>query len=530
MKAGAGRWLAGVTIVLVLLTTLPYLVGYAQQGEDWIFSGFVFGVEDGNSYIAKMNRGSSGDWLFRTPYTTELQRGVIAQLPYLLLGKLASGDGLHPQLVALFHLFRVLSIPVLVLASYRLIGQFVDDEFWRRWAVLVSIAGGGLGWILLLIDAPGGLHGPPLEFYSPESFGFLAVYGIPHLIMGRALLLLAMDQYLQAPGRPSRGWSAGLLLLLMGFFQPITMITGYALIGLHQVILAVWSTLSGQSEGWKLGFKAAARSVLVPAPLVLYNIWAFSRDPYLRQWAGQNVIRSPAPGHYLLSFSLLLMPALAGIRRLWREGSAPGMLLLSWVLAFPVLAYFPHNLQRRLPDGIWVAITTLAAIGLAKWAGSGRLRTGASVALVTASLLSSFVLILGGLGAARNPARPVFRSKEEVHAFEWLDGHGQPWDVVLANYATGNALPAWAPVRVLIGHGPESANLQQVEADVEAFYAGELSDPESEAFLGSHHVDWIFWGPLEREDAGWDPSQSAHWPPVYESGSYVILRAEGADE
>jgi hypothetical protein len=529
MKRATWRWIAAVSIVLALLTTLPYLVAYARQGDEWAFTGFVFGVEDGNSYIAKMNSGLEGAWLFRTPYTTEYQSGVIAQMPYLLLGKLAGGDGLHTQLVALFHMFRVLSIPVLVVAAYRLIGRFLADEYWRRWAVVVSIAGGGLGWVLLLFDLPGPLQGPPLEFYSPESFGFLAVYGIPHLVMGRALLLLAMHQYLGAVDRPLNAWYAGLLVLLLGLFQPISMVTGYGLIGMHQVLLALRAGLSGHMKGWKPGFWTAARTLLVPAPLVLYNMWAFSRDPYLRLWAEQNVIRSPAPEHYLLSFSLLLIPATLGIWAAWRKEGASPLLLVAWVAVFPILAYFPHNLQRRLPEGIWVAITALAAMGMAKWVSDRGWRTGFSVGMAGVSLLSSLVLVIGGLGAANNPARPVFRPIEEVRAYRWLAANGQAGDVVLASYATGNALPAWVPMRVLVGHGPESAHLDQLAARVQAFYAGQMSPAERGAFLAAHGVDWIFWGPQEREGGGLDPNRSPNWPMAYQSGSYAIWRAESSD-
>jgi len=101
------RWVMIFATIVMLITTIPYLVGYASQGQEWRFTGFIFGVEDGNSYIAKMLLGSSGSWMFRTPYTASYQRGVIAFLPYILLGKLAQGSGVHEQLVALYHLFRI---------------------------------------------------------------------------------------------------------------------------------------------------------------------------------------------------------------------------------------------------------------------------------------------------------------------------------------------------------------------------------------------------------------------------------------
>jgi len=86
------KWVLGYSLALAAITSLPYLVAGLNQGADWRFTGFLFGVEDGNSYIAKMLAGYQGAWLFRTPYTTVEQVGVLAFLPYLLLGKLAGGS------------------------------------------------------------------------------------------------------------------------------------------------------------------------------------------------------------------------------------------------------------------------------------------------------------------------------------------------------------------------------------------------------------------------------------------------------
>ena len=100
------KWVLIWAGIVFGITFIPYLLGFAIQGEDWRFSGFVFGVEDGNSYIAKMINGANGDWLFRTPYTTLKQPGILAFIPYLLLGKLSAGLGQHEQLLALFQGFR----------------------------------------------------------------------------------------------------------------------------------------------------------------------------------------------------------------------------------------------------------------------------------------------------------------------------------------------------------------------------------------------------------------------------------------
>jgi hypothetical protein len=92
VKPQEKRWVLIFAIIVMGITSIPYLYGFFRQGSDWYFTGFVFGVEDGNSYIAKMLSGSFGDWLFKTPYTNFQQVGFLAFLPYILLGKISSAS------------------------------------------------------------------------------------------------------------------------------------------------------------------------------------------------------------------------------------------------------------------------------------------------------------------------------------------------------------------------------------------------------------------------------------------------------
>ena len=162
-------------------------MGFAIQGEEWRFTGFVFGVEDGNSYIAKMMNGANGDWLFRTPYTTAPQKGMLAFLPYLLFGKLTSQPGQHEQMIALFQVFRFIGILLACLAAYDFISIYVSNSHWRRFGVLIMTVGGGLGWLSILGLKGAGYNSLPIDLYSPETFGFLGLFGLPHLAVSRAL-------------------------------------------------------------------------------------------------------------------------------------------------------------------------------------------------------------------------------------------------------------------------------------------------------------------------------------------------------
>ena len=104
-----------------------------------------------------------------------------------------------------------------------------------------------------------------------------------------------------------------------------------------------------------------------------------------------------------------------------------------------------------------------------------RFRKAAHV-FVVASILPAVILVMGGVTATMNVSAPLYRPTNEVEAFEWLRGNGEQGDVVLAAYDTANPLPAWTPMRSLVGHGPESVHLEEINALVESFYEEGTSD------------------------------------------------------
>ncbi len=508
------------------LTTLPYLLAFAAQGEAWRFTGFLLGVEDGNSYIAKMLRGAAGDFLFRTPYTAYPQRGVLAFLPYLLLGKLTAPPAQHEQLVALFHLYRFAAGVLAILATDDFLAYFLPERGWRRWALVLVTLGGGLGWLVVLLGGPApGWYNLPLEFYSPESFGFLALYSLPHLAMARALLLWGLLAVLK-----KRPYRAGTLWLLMGFFQPLTVLVGWAVLGtwtIFPLLMDVWRARSGipfPRREQRTTFRRAAVVVGISSPLVLYTALAFSRDPILSAWTSQNIIASPPPGQYLLAYGLLLPFVGLYVWKQRAEGIPPSAgLLLGWVFLLPFLVYAPYNLQRRLAEGVWVALVTLAALGLRTLAAPRRFALR-HFQLLTALLLPSTLLILaGGLLSALRPAPPLFVPAAEVAFLEKSAALVSPGDAVLTSYETGNLLPAWMPAFVVIGHGPESVHLADLRPRVTAFYAAGTSDAERRALLEELDIRWVVQGPAERSLGNADLSRMPFLRLAASRGEYALF-------
>lgn len=534
------RWVLVFAFIVMLVTSLPYLLGYGIQGDDYRFTGFIFGTQDGNSYIAKMLSGTYGAWLFRTPYTAYPQKGAFLFLPYISLGKLAWPPSIHVQLVALYHLFRFVGGILAILASYDFLAHFLADVRLRRFGLALVTLGGGLGWILVLVGQNDWLGSLPLEFYSPESFGFLGLFGVPHLALARALLLWALLVYLRGVEDRAQTleWQAislrlGMFWFLAGLMQPLTTLVIGALIFCHLVGLGVWQLKRGQEapaaewEAWRQLVRLGIVASILPVLLVLLNVWTVMQDPFVAAWTTQNILKSPHPAHYMLAYGLVLPYAWLGGRRLMRSDPWKGWLLVGWVLLLPLLAYAPVNMQRRLPEATWVALVTLAMAALdaacVGEAHSAPRRRSAPLLPLFLVYPSTLFLFVGGLLAAGQPGKPIFRPAPEVEIFEYLSETAEPYEVVMSSFETGNALPAWAPLRVLVGHGPESAHLAELLPQVSAFYSAATPDERRIELVHQFDARYVFWGPTERALGDWDPFQAPYLEFLYQAGEYTLF-------
>lgn len=495
------RWVLIFAVLAVILTSVPYLLAYNRQPEG--STGFLFGVEDGNSYIAKMMLGAQGDWLFRSPYSTVSQHGALLYLPYLILGKVLGPDAHHGSLVLLFHVFRSLSIVALFFAVYEFLALFISKTILRKLGLGLATFGGGLGWLLVLAGRSDLLGSLPLDFYSPETFGFLAVFGLPHLVLARALFFWAFAAYLRAARSLEGPWLQTLLWLVLALTHLITAGLGLLLIGLHLLVLLIWQRRSPKRTKISLRpqFTYAVWAALGAAPVFLYNLWVFWQDAYLRAWALLNQILSPNPLHYLIAYGWLLPFAYFGLRYLFKKDLRTGSFLATWLLALPVLLYIPFGLQRRLAEGTWVMLVALALIIFdQEWASRKQ-----QLWFFALAAPSTLILYLGATQAALQPAEPIFIPASQAAAFIELRQQVQPGTVVLAPYGPSNALPAWAPLRVLAGHGPEGVGPKQLANNVADFYDRRLTDEQRLQFLMNNYVGYVFWGPYETSLGKWDP-------------------------
>ncbi len=538
------RFVLVVGILALLLTSIPYLLGAILATDTRIFGGFVYGVEDCYTYLAKMRLGAEGKWLFRVSYTAEPSSATLYYPFYLLLGKIAllwPGGDLTTRIVRTYHTARVILGLGLLLTVYRFISTFTDRVLVRRLAWLMVTFGSGLGWLLVALGQPDWLGSMPLDFILPEAFTFLILYALPHIALARTFLLWGILFLLRSwrerstGGRLSMGSIrrisrsdlqqmvlVGGAWLLMGLVMPFYIAVVWAVVGAGWLVLA----LRKGYIPWRAGVLAGG-AALISSPVVLYGAWIFTRDPVYKAWAAQNLVLSPHPFHYLAAYGLLLALALVALRDAWQDRK-PLWFALSWVGIVPVLVYFPFNLQRRLAEGVQIPLSLLAALGLVKlsrYRRSGRkLRPKLMIGLTLILLsLTNVMLVAGNCLALRGWPSPIYRDAAEIAAMDWLEERVGFDDVVLSSYETGNYLPVRAEVRVFLGHGSETVHSAEKREFVARFYDVGTDDTWRRQLLTEYGVDWVWWGPQERALGAFDPGACEYLDLVYDAEGHAVF-------
>lgn len=529
-------------LAVMALTTLPYLAGWAAQRPDWRFGWFMFGLDDGNSYLAKMRQGAVDGWLFHIVYTSEPHDGAFLFTPYLAAGKVAaliappSSPAFVDAMLLVFHVSRVAAGVLLIFVLYRFIAAFLVRRSLRWLALILICLGGGFGWLLTLLGLGSWLGSLPVDLYLPEGYTFYLLYGLPHLSLARAALLGGLLLIFRALACDSpRHWIglsalAGLCWLVMGLSVPFYIAVLYAILG-------VWG-LAALLRTRRFPTRLFCRCVLaafIPAPLLLYNVVVFATNPVMGAWSAQNVLPSPHPLQYLFGYGLLALLALPAIRWAWRRGrhSTAHALLPAWIVAGPVLAYLPINVQRRFLEGIFVPLCILAAFGLRLWwirakrRYRRKLRVSWRMAVASVLLLllpTNMLLLLSGLLAAQspNPANRLFHRPAEIAALDYLNANAPADSIVLSDFDTGNYLPARTSLRVVIGHGPETIRLDEKREQVRRFFDGQLSAQEQRALLRLYKVRYIIF------PSGRSGPPSPDYRQVWSEGGYFVYEVNQA--
>lgn len=464
--------------------------------------GFLWNSLDGNSYLAKMETGRRGEWLFHLSFTSEDHPGIILFTFYMLLGKL--GGLFNWPNVLVFHVARLVCGGLLLWASWRFICRYFDQEKIRRTAFLLVCFGAGLGWLA----GPLGLK-DSTDLWVAESLTFFSILANPHFPLATALLLFGF-MWLQDGWEatdPKVAWRAYAKTagggFLLGWIHPFLVIVLGAVAGLY----LLRRTTTDRRIVWRdwLGLVVVG---VVSLPMPVYIFLATTGDPVYKGWMTQNQTLSPWPIYYILGYGLLFALALVG--GWWAERYSPlqsrarWQFITTWVVATAIMLYLPVSFQRRFVEGLHLPLVLLATAGFfwlaRKWKPAVQARR--ANLLVIATSLSTLVVLgtfVGNIYARgeNGDFHPLFMYGEEVTAMNWLKANTNLNDTVIAGPVTGSFIPAFAGNRVFYGHDLETIDRAQKFDLLQRFFEFKMSRDEIMQFAQKYNIRYVYFGPEE---------------------------------
>lgn len=526
IKGYEWRWMAVWVVFMVALVSLPYLYGATLSTPDNHFGGFIIGVEDGNSYLAKMQEGKAGHWLFYLAYTPEPHKSALFFVYYILLGKLAGVLGIN--LLLLFHLSRIITIPFALFSFYSFTAYFTPVIWVRRISFLLFGLTAGLGWLWLLLGFPATLGEMPVDLWVPDASFFLSAYTFPHLPLAQGLLLwVAIATLSFLDGGNWKWWMAASGAgLLVSFIHPYTL----PVLGIPLGIYLLWQNYQKRWP-FRTSIGRLMLVILPSAPYLIYVWLIFETNFAFNAWRLQSLTLSPAPIHYILGFGLTLPLVGVGIWQRYFALKRHTPFLIIWIATVPFLLYLPIALQRRFLDGYQAPLALLGATGLVwlvKFIKSGPQRRLVMTVIIGTMALTNLFLLMGGLFIVKGKASQIFHSGHQQLAFTWLADHAMG-RVVFTAYDTGNVLPAYVPVRVFVGHGPETVRSEEKQQQVVQFFSSSTNDAWRRALLTQYNIEYLYYGPHERDLGPFLPDDAPYLKQVYKNDAVQLYQVIQTD-
>ena len=523
---GEWRYAIGLALLAILLTSLPYLVGWFTVEPGEVFGGFVIDAQDAYSHVAKMQLGRQGSWKFRILFTPEPHKGSYIYPFYLALGHLSRW--LHVNVIAMYHLARVIAGLFLLLTAYRFTSFFLREPGHRRIAYFLICFSSGLGWLMVLLSGSFVVDGiTPVDFWLIEISTFFTIMIFPHTAVAVALMLVALPG---VAGYLDSRRTGGLLPSIVAVLG-IAIIHPYLLLVVNLVLAGYWlSRIYRQRE---LALAPLAILLLVmalPIPVVLYQYVELVGNPVFVGWQAQNHTLSPPPLHYVVGYGVVLLLAIPGMWWALRQPARTPLLPL-WVLVVAPLLYAPSvfSIERRFLEGLHVPLAVLAGAGFVHYLlpvvrDDRRLRFG-GLLLLGLSLPSSLLLLAQAVLLPLLDAPNSIYTPGEMAAFHWLAAHSNEDDVILSSYEIGSALPAYTGRRVFMGHWTETIDLAQKRAQAHTFFDGG-APAARRRLITEYGITYLFYGPRERALGSFDPAMAGYLTPVFHSGAVTLYRTQ----
>jgi hypothetical protein len=532
-----------VIVVVLILTSLPYIFGFRSAPPDKVFMGLTLNVPDHTQYFSWMRELTTAH-LSANKLTPEPNQPVFFNLLWWMMGR--AGNFLGLGYAGMFQVLRIVSGILFFLMIYRLFSWIFKDPLQRKTAFLITTFASGFGWVLVAMKytVTGGELINPLDVYVAEGNTFFSLLAYPHFVAAM-LYIFVFDLTLrgEAKGDYRYAIGAGFVGLIMGWQHAYDLLIVYAVLGAYGLL----RLLRDRSFPKFLFFSSVIIAVISWWP-ALYSVLLTSLDPLwkevLAQFANAGVFTPP----------LYRLPVLMGLAFLFAfytmirsnplklsRFNNNDLFIMGWFLISFVLIYIPADYQIHMLNGWQVPIAILATQGLfryvipavRKWVE--RKEWKVTEAMIQRGVIAAFLLLIIPTNVylffwrfydLNRADYPFYLYREEITAMNWIEQNAHPDDVVLSSEMIGQYIPAYSGTYAFLAHWAQTVDYFSKVEMVNEFYAAETTEVRRKEILAQYSVDYVFWGPYERTLGEFDLGAATFLEQVHASPLVEIFQVK----
>lgn len=556
------RFVFLLILIIVIITTLPYLYAHLGATKNKIYNGMhILTPGDIYVYFSYLEQTAQGNYLFKNLFTSEITMPVfnIFWLAVGLFGKI-----LNLNRIITFQLARIFLIPFCIISLYFLISYFFNSKQLRKITLAVLIFSSGFGALASLF-LPSYISNQtlfywPMDLWTPEYNLFLTLYYSPHLIASLTLIILIFLFFLKAIEENRYKYSilAGICGLILIQFHPfhlptIILVPAFyvlAKLALKKIALKGverqmgCSTPNHSTPNHKINcrdIKHLSIFYAIITPSVLYYVWLMTFDWATNLKAFQNICYTPRFFTVLISYGGLIVFGFIGILLslkyfINKKYSISGnklLFLIIWAITQFTLIFMPFRFQRRLTEGLQIPLVFLTIIAVA-YLKEKLKNSPLNIFLNKFSLIIIFIfgftlsncfVLKTDIEYFAEKNKLFYFDKKQIESYEFLKNEISDEDVILSGIINGNAIPGVAGKKVYFGH----ANVETLYYDLKLaylkwFFKDNANDEKKINFLRQNNIKYIYYSQCEKELGNFQPAEKNYLEQIYSNEFAVIYK------
>ncbi len=528
-----------LSLVFLIFSLLPSIYEVSQSGK--IQSNRTFELihnyyTDYNFYLSRIRQGIEGRITAIEKYTSEPHKGSFIQVFYLFLGWTGKLVHIPPNQAGYpYHTARIVLGGTLIFFISYIAKKLFSSLFWQV-----------IAFFLIMTASSWPTSVSSQAFYRIQPFmswwtvmdPLARIAFIPHILTAQIFVLVLLfflsDRSVMV--RPGNWFFFGVLGLLLGFIFPPALMLVYAGLASSFVLHGLFGARMKKDTALEQYALALLVFFLVSVPSLVYFQIMLSFSPWKRLM-DFYIVRPPMFPfiEYIKAVGPVLPMGMLGAILVFIKREKQMIAAVSWTIAWVILLFVfsfikqtsplrATELAPHIPLGILSAYFcySLYSYSIAYYQKSKRFSSSRnllrmfSLALPIGIIIMGFFLMYNSFLAQRNfidqkvrAAYPLISSnntimypvKDFMDAIYYLESKTTSESIVLSELTAGNYIPAYSGNTVYAGQD-NTVNAEEKMIQAAHFFSGTMDEQHAKQWLVSERIQYIFYGPQEREDGG----------------------------